>query len=233
MGKRKLILFLLFACGTTFANIDVELDVILGDSTVQCRYLYVLSPAESAGRYDTLVAFDTLSFNAQRRMSLFYSVKTDKEHILSIVDSAGMFIESKPFAVTSQRAAYTVVVDREKISVTSNDYYYPQQNEDFIYLMVFFGVKFLMTIIFVMSSKFPKRIVSIASGAFLLSALIDLHFDISYLYRFLLILLADYLLIAFVARKSISPLWASIFVLTVNLAGYGVAMFLYLFYVYY
>ena len=88
-----LCLLLTISCGKAFANIDVELDVVFNDSTFQCRHLYVLCPAAD-GTKDTLAVFDTLLFNGRNRVSLFYSVHSEGKNMLSMVNSAGVHVES-------------------------------------------------------------------------------------------------------------------------------------------
>ena len=227
-------LLLILTCGKVFANIDVELDVVR-DSTVQCRNLYVLCPAAD-GTSDTLAIFDTLYFNGNNRVSLFYSVDADGINILSMVDSAGVHVASKPFRVSPRRTTFAVVIGQQQIEVGAKDYLYLRKNENeysyYVFLLIFFVVKLLMTMIFVYTSKLPKRNVSIASGAFILSAFIDWLVPLNYLYRFLMIVLTEYILIAYVGRKSISRLRAAMLVLLVNIAGFGIIAALYLLYVF-
>lgn len=229
-----LLLVLLLVRGNLFAGIGVELDVVFKDS-IQCRYLYVFSP-NAKGTNDTLALFDTLSFKGQSRVSLFYSARSAGKNMLSIVDSGGVHIESKPFRVSPQRTVFTVAAGQEQILVTGKDYLYPQKNEDersyYIFLLISFSVKILITAIFIFVSRLPKRIISIASGAFLLSVFIDWFLPVIYLYRFLIIMLAEYLLIALVGRKSVSRLRAALLVLVVNLTGYGIIAIMYLMYVF-
>ena len=230
-----LFLLLVITYGKAFADINVELDVVFSDSTVQCRYLYVLCPAKY-GVNDTLAVFDTLSFNGTNRVSLFYSAGMNEKNILSMVDSGGVHVVSKPFRVSSQRTTFAVIVGERKIKVTGKDYLYLRKNDDersyYIFLLIFFVAKLLMTTIFVLFSKLPKRIIPVASGAFLLSAFFDWLFPLNYLYRFLLIIIAEYLLIALVGRKFISWLRAARLVLAVNIVGYGFIAFLYILYVF-
>jgi len=236
---KPLFLLLILACGKMFANIGVELDVVFKDcadsSIVQYRYLYVLCPAAD-GTSDSLAVFDTLHFNGKNRVSLFYSVHSNGKNILSMVDSAGVYLESKPFMVSPKRTTFAVVVGQQQIEVVAKDYLYLRKNENehsyYVFLLIFFVVKFLFTVIFVFISKLPKRNVFIASGAFILSAFIDWLIPLNYLYRFLMIILAEYLLIALVGRKSISWLRAAMLALTVNIAGFGFIAILYLLYVF-
>lgn len=222
-------------CGKIFAGIGVELDVVFRDSTLQCRYLYALSP-NPGGVTDTLAVFDSLSFNGQSRVSLFYVAGSSSDHMLSMLDSSGLYLESRMFGVSPQRTTFTVVIGRQQIKVASKDYIYPQKNEDersyFVFLFIFFVVKILMVTVFFFSSKLPKRIITISSGAFLLSAFVDWVLPINYLYRFLIIAIVEYLLIAFVGRKSISRLQAALLVLVVNMVGYGLIAVLYLSFVF-
>jgi hypothetical protein len=222
-------------CGKIFAGIGVELDVVFKDSTLQCRYLYALSP-NTGGISDTLAVFDSLSFNGQNRVSLFYIAGSGSDHMLSMLDSSGLYLESRMFRVSSQRTTFTVVIGRQQIKVANKDYIYPQKNEDersyFVFLFIFFVVKIWMVAVFFFSSKLPKRIISISSGAFLLSAFVDWFLPINYLYRFLIIALVEYLLIALVGRKSISWLQAALLVLVVNMVGFGLIAVLYLSFVF-
>ena len=236
MLRKCIILVLLSLCGKTFGGIDVELDVVFSDSIVQCRYLYVLAPVDAEGAGDTLAVFDTLSFNGQNRVSLFYSAKSDGKNMLSFVDSEGTHVESNRFSVSSRSAVFNVIIGQEKIGVTRGSYLYPQKNEDersyFVFLVIFLAVKILLTFILIFSSKFPKRTIIISTGAYILSAFIEWQFPLHYLYRALLTLLLEYLMVAFVARKALSWIRVAFLILTVNLAGFGIIAFLYLFYVF-
>ena len=225
----------MFACGKLFAGIGVELDVVFSDSTIQCRYLYVLHPAAN-GANDTLAVFDTLSFNGINRVSLFYSVHSGGINALSMVDSAGVHFVSNTFRVSPRHTVFAVVVGERQIEVAGKDYLYLRKNDNeqsyYVFLLIFFAVKLLMTTVFVLLSKLPKRIIFIASGAFLLSAFIDWLFPLNHLYRLFLIMLTEYLLIALAGRKSISWLRAALLVLVVNLIGFGIIVFLYIMYVF-
>jgi len=233
MSRIGTLLLLMLACGKMFG---VELDVVFRDSTVQCRCLYVLSPAAD-GTKDTLAIFDSLSFNGKNRVSLFYSVPYVEKNTLLMIDSAGMQVESNPFKPSPRRTSFAVVIGRQQIEVFAKDYLYLRKNENeqsyFVFLLFFFIVKLIITVIFVFTSKLPGHIISIASGAFLISAFIDWLFPVNYLYRFLMIILAEYLLIALVGRKSISWLQTAMLVLIVNIAGFGIIGILYLLYVFY
>ena len=217
-----------------FADIGVELDVVFRDS-VQCRYLYVLSP-NAGGTNDTLAVFDTLSFNGQNRVSLFCTVSSHGKNKLSLVDSGGLHIESDLFSISPRRTTFVAEVGNEQIKITHKDFLYPLKNEDersyFIFLMIFFVVKIILAAVFIFSSKLPKRLIPIASGAFLLSSFVDWFLPMNYLYRFLIIALAEYPLIAVVGRKSISLLRAAGLILMVNIAGFGFIAFLYLLFVF-
>ena len=231
MVKFLSVLFLLLslACGKALADIDVELDVVFNDS-IQCRYLYVLNPG-TEGLSDTLAVFDTLAFNGQSRVSLFYAATSVGKNILALVDSGGLQIESNPFGISLQRTTFVVLVGQQQIKVTVKDYLYPQKNEDersyFIFLLIFCVVKIIIVAVFVFSSKLPKRLILIASGTFLLTAFVDWFLPVHYLYRFLMMALAEYLLIAVVGRKSISWLRAAVLALVINIAGYGMIAVLY------
>jgi len=229
------ILLLMFACGKVFAGIGVELDIVFSDSTIQCRYLYVLYPAAD-GANDTLAVFDTLSFNGQNRISLFYKAGFEGNNILSMLDSSGVNVISKPFGVSPHHTVFSVVIGRQQIEVAGKDYIYLRKNENeqsyYIFLLIFFAAKLLMTVVFVLISKLPKRVIFIVSGAFLFSAFIDWLFPLNHLYRLFLIMLTEYLLIALIGHKSISWLRAALLVLVVNLIGFGIIVFLYIMYVF-
>jgi hypothetical protein len=230
-----LLLLLMFTCGKSLAGIGVELDVVFSDSTVQCRYFYVLIP-NAVGANDTLAVFDSLSFNGQNRVSLFYSVRSGGKNMLAMIDSAGVQAESKPFKVSPKRTTFDVVVGQRQIEVTAKDYLYLRKNNNersyYVFLVIFLSVKFLITAVFVLSSKQRKRIIAISCGAFLLSAFIDWLFPLNYLYRFFIIILVEYLLISLIGHKFISWLRAAMLVLTVNIAGFGMIAILYLLYVF-
>ena len=230
-----LFILLSLSCGKLLANINVELDVFFSDSTVNCRYLYVLATSTN-GTNDTIAVFDSLSFYGHKRVSLFYSVRSNKKNTLSMVDTAGVYVTGKPFRVSPHRTTFLVDVGQLQIKVSPKDYLYPLKNEDeqsyFVFLTIFFVIKSLITIFFVFVTKQRKRIIAIAAGAFLLSAFIDWFLPVNYLYRFLMIILAEYMLFALIGRKFISWLWAAILVLTVNLIGFGLIASLYISYVF-
>jgi len=228
-------LLLIFTLGQAFANINVELDVVFSDSTVNCRYLYVLATS-ATGTNDTIAVFDSLSFYGHKRVSLFYSVRSNIKNTLSLVDTAGVYVTSKPFKVSPHRTTFLVDVGQQQIKVSLKDYLYPLKNEDeqsyFVFLTIFFVIKSLISIVFVFVTKQRKRIIAIAAGAFLLSAFIDWFLPVNYLYRLLMVILAEYLLIAFIGRKFISWLQAAMLILTVNLIGFGLIAGLYILYVF-
>jgi hypothetical protein len=134
------------------------------------------------------------------------------------------------------RTTFDVVVGKQQIKVTNTDYRYLQKNGDkssfFVFLTIFFTVKVLITTFFVVLTKQRKRIIAIASGAFLISALIDWCFPLNYLYRLIIIVIAEYLMIKLIGLKYISWFRTAALVLTVNLAGFGVIAILYLCYVF-
>lgn len=228
-------LLLIFVCQNVFADIGVELDVVFRDSTLHCQYLYVLAP-NAGGTNDTIAVFDTLSFDGQNRVSLFYPVCSDGKNMLSMVDSSGLHIESHLFGVSPRRTTFVVIARQQQLKVTGKDYLYPLKNEDerlyFTFLLIFFVVKVFISALFIFSSKLPKRLISIASGAFLLSVFVDWFLPINYLYRFVATALAEYLLIATIGRKSILWLRSIALVLTVNIAGFGIIAILYLLFVF-
>ena len=176
--------------------------------------------------------FDTLSFNGQNRVSLFFTANSSEKNMLSMVDSSGLHIESNSFRISPHRTTFAVFVDRQQIKIASKDYLYPLKNKDersyFIFLLFFFVVKIVITTIFVFSSKMHKRLISIASGAFLISSFIDWFLPVHYLYCFFATALAEYLLIAVVGHKSISWFRTAMLVLTVNITGFGMIAALYL-----
>lgn len=228
--------FLLFgSSGKAFADFGIELDVVFKDSTGRYRFLYVLDAGPVASG-DTLAAFDTLSFNRQRRVSLFYTVPAASDNILSVVDTAGTIVSSTPFSVSSQQTTFVAVVDTHRIKVAGRDYLYPQKNEDpqsyFYFLLIFFMVKVIITAIFIFASKLPRRLIFIASGAYLLSAFIDWFLPLHYFFRFLAIALIEYLLIALFGRKAASPLRIGLLVIVVNVVGFGLIVLTYLLYVF-
>ena len=227
-------LLLMFSCGKEFSVINVELDIVFSDSTVH-RYLYVLGSGAKELN-DTLAVFDTLSFNGQNRVSLFYTVRSGGKNMLSMVDSSGLQVESKPFRVSPRRTTFTVVVRQHQIEVTGKDYHYLRKNDDersyYVFLFIFVTVKILITTVLGFTTKQRKRIVAIAFGAFLLSAFIDWLFPLNYLYRFLMIVLAEYLPIALIGHRFISWMRAAMLVLTVNMIGFGMIAVLYLLYVF-
>jgi hypothetical protein len=229
-----LLLIGMFACAKAFAGIDVELEVVFRDSVPQCCYLYVLSP--NAGTNDTLAVFDTLSFDGRSRISLFYTAAAGSNQFLSLVNPDGQHRQSRMFKVLPQRTGFVVMVGQRRINIINTDYLYPRKNGDersyFVFLLFFFAVKFCIVVAFVFTAQLPRRNIAISSGAFLLSAFIDWMLPIPYLYRFLMMVLAEYLLIALVGRRSVSWFRAALLVLVVNMVGFGLITSLYLWFVF-
>jgi hypothetical protein len=230
------VFFLLFgSSGKAFADFGVELDIVFKDSTNRYQFLHVLgTEPDNAG--DTLAVFDTLSFNRQRRVSLFYTVSAASENIISVVDTAGKITVSKPFDVSPRQTTFVAVVDAHQIKVAGKDYLYPRKNEDphsyFYFLLIFFIVKVVITAIYIFTSKLPERLIFIASGAYLLSAFIDWFLPLQYLFRFLAIVLIEFLLIALFGRKAASPLRIGLLIIVVNAVGFGFIILTYLLYVF-
>ena len=226
-----------------WANVDVELDVVFKDTTVQCRYLYVIS-LDRQGTGDTIAIFDTLSFKRHEGVSLFYSVENDETNILVIIDTAGMVIQSKPFRILSGKfirnrnvpAVFTVVIGKEQIAVANKKYRYLESYENksmyFVFMLLFITVKLLIAISFSLLSELHRRIILIASGAFLFTALMVWFIPLYHIYRLFITIFTEYLLIAVIGRKYISWLLAAILILIVNLAGFGIITLMYIFYVF-
>ena len=153
-----------------------------------------------------------------------------------MVDSAGANIVSPPFRVSPRHTVFAVVVGQQQIEVAGKDYLYLRKNENeqsyYVFLLIFFVVKLLMTTVVVLISKLPKRVIPIAFGAFLFSAFLDWLFPLNNLYRLLLMMLAEYLLITLVGRRYISWLRSILLVLVVGMAGFGIIVFLYIIYVF-
>ena len=229
------VIWLFFALGRAHAGVSVELDVVFNDTTIRRPSMYVLVP-NAYGTNDTLAAFDSLSFYGLNRVSLFYTARSNQRNILSMVDSSGVYMESKPFRVSPQRANFKVMVGQQHIKVSNKDFLYPQKNDDqrsyFAFLTIFLAIKILITAGFVFSSKQRKRIVIIALTVFLVSAFMDWFLPINYVYRLLTMMLSEFLLIALVARKSILWRQAALLVLTVNSLGFGLIAILYLWFVF-
>ena len=222
----KLLLLTLF-CGNVFAEIDVELDVV---TNVQCKYLYVISKDIKENRSDTIARFDSLSFN-EMRASLFYTVRKRGVNIISIVDFDGATIESKPFKVSRGNNVFSVIVEQQSIKINRKNYLYPLKNDDdksyYVFLLIFFTVKMLIAVVFIFLAKLPKLNIVTASGAFLLSAFIDWLLPINYLWRILLMIVTEFLLIAFFGRERITPLGTLKLVLVINAIGFGIISLLY------
>ena len=230
-------LLLLLACGKLSASIGVELDVAFkSDSArMQYRHLYALRLA-MGGETDTLAVFDSLFFNGTERVSLFYFASAEGKNMLAIVDSAGTHAYSKPFKLSPRRTTFSVVVGQRSIDIVAKDFLYLRKNEEehsyYVFLLIFFVTKFLITAIFVLASKIPKRNISVSCGAFLLSAFIDWFLPLDYLYRLLMVALAEYLMIALVGRGAISRTQAALLVIAVNMTGLGIIAGTYLLYVF-
>ena len=230
------LLLLTLFCGKMFANIDVELDIVSNDSVLQYRYLYVLQSVGAEGKEDVLAVFDSLSFNKHDRVSLFYTVSDPGKNVLTFIDADGQSLESNPFKVSPRRTVFLVIVDQEKITVSNKTYLHSLKNENknsyYIFLLIFLTVKILLTAPFVFISNLRKRNIAIAAGAFLLSAFIDWLFPVGYLYRLLMTMFVEFLLIAVIGCRYISRVQAAVLVLIVNTIGFGIIMLLYLSYMF-
>lgn len=225
-----------FSVHDTLAGFGVELDIVFRDSIQDYRFLYVLGNDPQSGTNDTIAVFDSLSFNQQHRTSLFYTAPQKQENWLSFMDANGENLESKTFVVSPLRTTFAVVVGSHQIKVAPKDFLHPQKDEDersyFSFLFIFFLVKLLIAVLFIFSNKLPKRLISIASGAFLLSGFIDWYVPLHYFFRFLMVLVLEFLLISLVGRKSISWLQSLLLVIIVNVIGFGIISGIYLLYVF-
>jgi len=211
---------------------DVELDVVFVDTTFFVKYLYVISSEINGATGDTLALFDTLSFNRHDRVSLFYSVSNKRNSIISIVDSDGIQIESKPFRIRTTRrnlpAVFAVVVENRQVTVAKRDYLHFQKKGSLGFLVIFVSVKFLIMLCFVMLSTLPKRTIAVASIAFFASGVINWLIPHYFAYKILIYIPLEYLTILLIGRKFISWLPAAFLVLAVNISGLGVIALLYL-----
>ncbi len=234
---RTCILFLLLlpAFIKSFAGIGIELDIAFSDTTFRCQYLYVLSP-NSSGANDTLVVFDSLSFNKYNRVSLFYTVAEDRENMILAVDADGQERRSRLFKISPNRTTFAVSIKPQHINVSVKDFLYPLKygNEEsyLFFLLIFFVIKIFTTAIYIFVSRMPFRLILIAAGAYLLTSFIDWMFPVEYLFRFILVMVAEYLLIAFFGRKSISWLRAALLVLVVNAVCFGIIAIAYILFVF-
>ena len=234
---RHCILCFLFslACGRLSAGVDVELDVAFGDSTFRCKCLYVLRSGAD-GASDTLAVFDTLSFSRQNRISLFYTAPAGRENMISAVDSGGNVRTSSLFGISPQRTTFTVFIGPQNIRVSVRDYLYPLKNEHkesyFFFLLIFFAVKICLAIACIFVAKLSKRLIPVAAGTFLLSAFIDWLLPMNYIFRFLLVMTVEFLLITMGGRKHVSLLRAALLAPVVNVVGFGIIAAAYLFYVF-
>ena len=226
--------FLLVApCGKAFADFNVELDVVFKDSAFRCESLQVLVP-DSGEICDTLAVFDTLAFNNRQRVSLFYTVPGASKNMISLTDSAGNTQVSKTFKISPNRTTFIVIVDSKQIRVFPKDYLYPRKEEGtksyFFFLLIFFVAKMLITFVYIRTEKLSGQLMLTASGAFLLSAFIDWLLPFHYFWRFLLITLFEFSLIAVFARKHVNPVQAGLLSTVVNVVGAGIISFGYFFY---
>ncbi len=230
------VLLLLSAlCEKALAGFGVELDMVFKDSTYQCHFLYVLSP-NSTGTNDTLVSFDSLAFNRQQRVSLFFNIPQEQKIKLLMYDTDGHVLESKLFKASPQRTIFRVTVHQHRVKITHKDFLYPQKNEDtksyFFFLWIFFVFKMLVSGIYILAARLPLRLMAVTSGTFLLSSLVDWFLPLSYIYRLCITALFEFLIIAFVGRKSISWIRVAILVFILNITGFGLIFFSYLWYVF-
>ena len=228
-------LFFTLLGSKTFNAADVELDVVFSDSTVHCRYLYVISLGDN-GLRDTIARFDSLSFNRHDRVSLFYPVNNYAKNMIAFADSQGVHTESEPFRISlltrSAPAIFRVSIGNQQVTVAKRDYFHLQKDENLAFVFVMFATKVLIMLFLVMLSALPKRTIAISTGAFFASSLLNWFFPLHYLYSTLISLPAEYLLIALIGRKYISWLRAAILVLVVNIAGFGIIAFLYIVYMF-
>ena len=230
LGRFCFVLLLTLFCGKLYGSIDVELDVLFGDSTVNCRCMYVICIDDN----DTIAAFDTLSFFGYDRASLFYRMNGDGKDKLILLYNDSVLVESNIFEVLARRAVFDVVIWRDKISVSAKDYLYPRKNNNkysyFIYLLIFFAIKTLLTALYIFIIPLAKRNILIASGVFLISSLIDWSLPVHFFFRFVLTVALEYIMISLIGRKSITWGWSAVLVLLVNISGAGIIALLYFFF---
>jgi hypothetical protein len=224
------LLLFLFVFGGLYANIETEFEIVIVDSIPQYRYLSIVSLESN----DTL-RFDPINFNAQERVNLFFKNVFSGKSILLLTDYQGQTISSKPFKISNKRNEFLVFVQSSTIDVTNKTFLYPLKNENknsyYVFLLLFFVVKMLISYIFISISKLQKRIIFVAAGTFLISSFIDWIFPINYVIRFVLTAIIEYLLITVAGAGLISWKKSCALILVVNIIGFGIIAFAYTLYI--
>lgn len=224
----------LVLCGNIFAGLNAELDVVFEEPGQQCRFMYILSP-DIEGKSDTLAIFDSLAFNRQQRVSLFFPIPQKREIKVSILTAGGQRMESGLFGVSPRQTTFAVSVNSKRIKITGKDFLYPQKNEDersyVIFSLIFFIVKMLISSVYISVTRLPKPLLAITSGIFILSAFIDWFFPMNYYCRFLFAALFETLLLKVAGRASITWRHTILLATIVNIIGFGIIFALYFMYV--
>ena len=231
-----ILLYFSLLSGQAIKDQCVELDVVFNDSTMRCLYLYVICVDNNELR-DTLAIFDSLSFNRQDRVSLFYKANNLEKKIISFIDCQGVDTHSKPYGISAfsrnTPALFSVILANQQVTIVERDFFYLLKKENLATLIIFYISKLLIISLFVTFSTLPKRTAAIASGSFLLSMAIYLLFPFYFVFNILIIIPVEYLFIALIGKKYISWLWAAFLVLGANIISYGIVAFLYYFYYFY
>lgn len=224
----------LILCENIFAGSNAELDVVFEEPGQQCQLMYILSP-DIEGKSDTLAIFDSLAFNRQRRVSLFFSIPQKREIKVSILTAGGQRIDSRLFEASPRQTAFAVSVNSKRIKIAGKDFFYPQKNEDersyVIFSLIFFIVKMLISSVYISAARLPKPLLAVTSGIFILSPFIDWFFPMNCYRRFLFAALFETLLLKVAGRASITWKHTILLATIVNIIGFGIIFALYFLYV--
>jgi hypothetical protein len=177
-----------------------------------------------------------LSFETPDRSTLYFSADNNQEIKLIMLTAGWQRMESETFTVSPQQSTLLVTVENDEISISAKDFRYPEkdsnENSYFVFLLIFFAVKLLISIAYIFAFRLPKQLFSIAAGIFLLSAFIDWTLPIHFLLRLASVIAFEFGLFFFTSRKIFPLLHNIVMTIAVNIAGFGLIMLAYLIYVF-
>ena len=222
-------IFILLAGCWNASALSIELDIMFTDSARHYQYLCILDRNN-----DTLSISDSLAFNGTEGVSLFYQIAPEKEIKISATDTDNHSIESPFFKVSSRRTTFLVVFQDQYIDVSVKDFLYPikgDKEESYLwFLLIFFVVKFIIALIYILANRIPASSLYIVAGVFILSSFISWLVPLNYIIRLGIVVLTEFTVIILFTWKKTSILHISLLVLINNLASFGLISFMYLLY---
>ncbi|MDR0713574.1 MAG: hypothetical protein LBF89_04855 [Bacteroidales bacterium] len=228
MKSKILQVMICLALCESLAGRTVELNVAACD-TIRYRFLYVINTAGN----DTIAAFDSLSFD-RKENSLYFNCEDEPTLRICIVTDRQSAV-SESFTVFSQHTLFYVSLQDDMVNVSIENFQYPQNEENksayFVFLLIFFTVKWSISATYIFVMRLPKRLLSVAAGTFLLSAFIDWYLPVNYLFRLPILAFAECGL--FLTAWKILPLKHNILMVSgANIAGFGLIILLYLLFIF-